>query len=78
MLLLYVFDFDFAALSLFKEIFVNIPKKANFDRKQKIVEKYTNGGICPLCGGNLYLRSDSKGEYIGCINSPDCKYRKDL
>lgn len=34
--------------------------------------------ICPLCGGELVIRSGSHGPFQGCTNYPDCEYIKPL
>ena len=41
------------------------------------------GGVCPLCGGRLVLRTVQKGErrgeqFWGCSHYPDCRYTKPL
>ena len=34
--------------------------------------------ICPRCGGDLVLRKGKYGEFYGCSNYPNCKFKKDL
>lgn len=41
------------------------------------------GEICPRCGGNLVLRTASKGkhcgkQFLGCSNFPKCRYTKNI
>lgn len=58
--------------------------KSNKEKKEhidKIKEKQNNNCHCPLCGGNLVLRTAKRGPYIGnqfygCSNYPKCKYTK--
>lgn len=32
--------------------------------------------ICPKCGGKLFLRSSSKGQFYGCSSFPKCRFIK--
>lgn len=41
------------------------------------------GDMCPRCGGNLILRTATKGphrgkKFLGCSNFPKCRYTKDM
>lgn len=33
--------------------------------------------ICPRCGGKLVKRTGQYGEFYGCSNFPQCKYKID-
>lgn len=68
----------------------NISKLSDFDisehvRKEKIQyradcirKKRIRNGICPNCGGWLFVRNGYKGEFLGCSNYPECKFTTDL
>ena len=60
---------------------------ASKETKQKhisnIQNNLSNTSICPLCGGQLVLRTASRGAYAGkrfygCSNYPKCKYTKNI
>ena len=41
-------------------------------------EPEKTGDKCPLCGGDLVIRTGSWGEFIGCANYPRCSYTKNI
>ena len=48
-----------------------------------INQKYKDGNVCPLCGGELILRTAKKGanagnQFWGCSNYPRCKYVRNV
>ena len=44
-----------------------------YERDSKI-----NMGICPKCSGKLVVRTGQYGQFYGCSNYPDCKYKKPI
>ena len=44
-------------------------RKARIEKDEKI-----SSGICPICGGNLVLRSGKYGSFYGCSNYPNCSF----
>lgn len=41
------------------------------ERNRELVAK----GVCPACGGKLVLRRGQNGDFWGCENYPDCKFK---
>lgn len=39
-------------------------------------ESKISHGICPMCGGQLVLRTGKYGEFYGCSNYPRCRYTR--
>lgn len=55
----------------------NIDDRTHIDnlksvRKQK--QEAINAGVCPKCGGSLFLRNGKYGSFYGCSNYPKCKF----
>ena len=57
----------------------------NQDRRNKPVEQgiCAEKRICPVCGGDLVLRTARKGihagnQFYGCSNYPGCRYTENL
>lgn len=60
-----------------EEFYSSFSKQLDYAREEmpKIKPKYIPvGRKCPECGGELVQRFGRYGLYIGCSNSPDCKY----
>lgn len=59
----------------------NTDKKARKAHIQSVQEKKrlraeaVKSGKCPVCGGNLVLRSSQYGVFTGCSNFPNCSFR---
>ena len=64
------------AVSDFYNKFEPLVKNAYLNMKKPEPEK--TGNTCPLCGGELVIRSGSWGEFIGCSNYPKCKYTENI
>ena len=50
---------------------------------ENIETKYKNPTACPLCGGNLVVRTARQGknagsQFLGCSNYPRCKFTKPM
>lgn len=41
------------------------------------VKGYTDGMICPYCGGELVERKGKRGTFVGCSSFPKCRFTKD-
>lgn len=46
----------------------------NVSRNKARRDAAVASGRCPLCGGNLVLRTGRNGSFYGCSNYPQCKY----
>jgi hypothetical protein len=46
----------------------------NVNRNKERRDATVASGRCPLCGGNLVLRTGRYGSFYGCSNYPQCKY----
>ncbi len=44
----------------------------------KIKKMKVRAHICPECGGQLIKRTGKSGEFYGCRNFPQCKYKAKL
>lgn len=38
------------------------------------VSREIRQGICPRCGGQLVVKRGEKGEFVGCVNYPECRF----
>ena len=45
---------------------------------QKMRELNLNDYKCPKCKGELVRRKSKKGEFLACVNFPQCKYTQGL
>ena len=54
------------------------PLVQNAYRNMRKPDPEKTGNKCPLCGGDLVVRSGSWGEFIGCSNYPKCKYTENI
>ena len=46
----------------------------NIYKKQQQIQQ----GICPRCGGKLVLRNGKNGQFYGCSNFPNCKFKMSI
>ena len=60
----------------FYNTFEPLVQNAYVNMKRPEPEK--TGDKCPLCGGDLVIRTGSWGEFIGCANYPRCNYTKNI
>ena len=61
----------------------NITKEDQQKHIADINNRFNSTDICPVCGGQLVLRTSKKGQYAGnqfygCSNYPKCHYTKNL
>lgn len=57
--------------------------QATRERHIKEIMSKESGEVCPVCGGNLILRTAKKGiqtghQFWGCSNYPRCRYTRNL
>lgn len=43
-----------------------------------ISESEEDKQLCPKCNGQLVKRKGSRGNFLGCVNYPSCRYTKDI
>ena len=73
---------DAPKLAKYYKMSLKHKKETNYDNFNKnTAESETDSNKCPLCGGNLILRTAKKGSYAGknfygCSNYPNCKFIK--
>ena len=60
----------------FYNTFEPLVQNAYLNMKKPAPEK--TGDKCPLCGGDLVLRTGTWGEFIGCANYPKCSYTQNI
>ncbi|MBR2826023.1 MAG: type I DNA topoisomerase [Erysipelotrichaceae bacterium] len=63
-------------LKKFYKDFMPLMDKAYADM-EKLAPQAT-GEICPLCGGELVIRTGRYGKFISCSNFPSCKYTSNM
>ena len=42
------------------------------------LEKENTENVCPRCGSKLVKRNGKYGEFLGCLNFPNCKYTRNI
>lgn len=56
---------------------INVTIEAKEKHVEEIKER-TEGTVCPLCGGQLKLRSGKHGSFYGCSNYPKCRFTRQI
>ena len=71
-------------MSYYRRRLFEVISTSESDRKSHLENVYRNqerrdaavaSGRCPLCGGSLVLRDGKYGQFYGCSNYPQCKYK---
>ena len=54
-----------------------MPLFDNAKSNMTTVQPKKTGEVCPVCGGDLVIRSGKYGEFVACGNYPNCTYIKE-